>query len=131
MRQPCGHDPMILLVEDDEDIRETLSEILRSEGFDIEAVANGQEAMVFLNRRHPCIILLDLMMPVMNGWQVIDAIRRDPLLQNVPFCILSAIADSAAPGDAECVIQKPVNLTKLIQVVRRCCSEEKSSHPST
>src|ERR1044071_1184503 len=80
--QPCT---MILVVEDDSAIREVLTDVLESEGYQVLNAANGREAIQLLRSSTlPCLILLDLMMPVMNGWQFRDEQRQDPLLAPVP-----------------------------------------------
>ena len=91
----------ILIVEDDSDLREALSEVLRDEGYSVESAADGREALDRLRRDlRPSLILLDLTMPVMNGWQFRAEQRRDPALSEIPVVVLSAgdhLADQMVP----------------------------------
>ena len=119
----CGHDHTVLIVEDDQDIRESLAEILATEGYTVRTAGNGQDALEMLKLQRPCLVLLDLMMPVMNGWQVAAEIRDNPKLPTIPFCILSAISDQA-PAGTVCILRKPLDLEKLLAVVHRYCSDQ-------
>ena len=87
----------LLLVEDDDDLREDFALILRSRGYRVEVAANGAEALARLRARAPlpCIILLDLMMPVMSGWELRSAQLADPVLAGIPVIVLTA----ASPRD--------------------------------
>jgi CheY-like chemotaxis protein len=105
--------PSILIVDDDRDIREALGEILREEGFEVREAANGQQAMMQLAHGKPDVMLLDLMMPVMSGWQVLQAVRSSQELADLPVVVLSAIE---APGCRD-YIQKPVSLDRLLELL--------------
>ncbi len=113
--------PYILIVDDDRDLRETLDEVLRDEGYSVRGVANGEEALELLRRSPPpCLILLDLMMPVMNGWQFRSAQLADPKLADIPVCVISAAAVGGIPS-AQCHLNKPVELEQLLQVIAVHC----------
>ncbi|MBC7545053.1 MAG: response regulator, partial [Candidatus Sericytochromatia bacterium] len=80
----------ILIVEDDIDIRETLAEILADEGYSVASAANGLDAISYLQTEAmPCVILLDLMMPVMSGWEFRAKQQQDPTLAGIPVVVLS------------------------------------------
>src|SRR5437879_4762765 len=82
----------IVLVEDQDDFRELLAELLVIEGYAVEVAANGREAYLRLKRAPlPDLILLDLMMPVMNGWGFLNARQSDPALAAIPVILLSAM----------------------------------------
>jgi len=113
----------VLIIEDDPDLREMMAQLLGLEGFQADAVANGREALEHL--RHcpaPNLILLDLMMPVMDGWEFRRAQRRDPKLADVPVVVLSAL-DPARAGDIGAVdfLKKPLDFDRLMSLVRRHC----------
>jgi CheY-like chemotaxis protein len=112
----------ILVVEDDINIRADLTEILRDHGYDVFAARDGQTALTHLkNDGPPSLILLDLTMPVMSGWEFRKAQLRDPALAHVPVLILSgdaAIAQEAASMHAAGFIQKPFSLESLVQTVQ-------------
>ena len=115
--------PSILIVEDDLDIRDTVSQILEDEGYPVASAANGQEALDYLRGADlPGLILLDLMMPVMNGWQFRTEQQRDPRLSAVPVVVLSAdsnVQEKAASLGAVGCIQKPIHLSDLLDTVDR------------
>src|SRR5256885_16617023 len=81
---------LVLVIDDDPDILQTLGLCLSSEGYRVLMAANGKEALDILERERPSVILLDLMMPVMDGWQFVAVMdhrgRRD-----VPLLILCAV----------------------------------------
>jgi CheY-like chemotaxis protein len=117
----------ILVVDDDADVRETLAETLAFEGYTTEQAANGQEALDYLrNNPAPCLVLLDLMMPVMNGYDFLNAIRSEPALSSVSVFIVSAAAreqvEAAAKSSAAVgVLTKPVQLAALLGAVEKFC----------
>lgn len=115
--------PQVLIVEDDLDIRDALSQILEEEGYAVATAANGQEALdVLRTGPPPRIILLDLMMPVMNGWQFRAEQRNDPSLSRIPVIVISAdnnVADKArAIGVHEC-FRKPIEISGLLATLAR------------
>src|SRR5262245_24697691 len=90
------HGP-ILIVEDDADLRDMMAQLLTLEGFKTETVANGRDALEYLQKGDPPdLILLDLMMPVMDGWEFRRRQREDPALANVPVVVLSALDQTRA-----------------------------------
>lgn len=113
----------VLIVEDDPDIRETLQHILESAGYEAPAAANGREALDRLGgMRPPCLVLLDLMMPVMDGWAFLKALDQDDVLAGVPIVIVSAYTDRAGALErAAQVLKKPVDIQALMDVVREHC----------
>ena len=115
----------ILIVEDDADLREALSEVLRDEGYTVAMAADGREALDHLRRQsHPSLILLDLTMPVMNGWQFRAEQRRDPDLSGIPVVVLSAserLAEQVAPLGITDYVRKPIELGYLLRLIERYC----------
>ena len=114
----------ILVVEDNDDVREMMSVTLELEGHDVVTAANGQQALDKLHRgTEPCMILLDLMMPVMNGWQFQEEVAKDPKLADIPVVVVSAM-----PGErcrrlpAAAFIPKPIDVDKLLDVVCEYCN---------
>jgi CheY-like chemotaxis protein len=111
-----------MVVEDDADTRDLIVEILQDDGYAVISAGNGREA---LDASHglpgaPSIILLDLMMPIMNGWEFLDARRHDPSLAGVPVLVLSAdpTRQLAAQHGVAAVIAKPFDLSRLLRLVR-------------
>ena len=118
-----GSDQYILLVEDDLDISEAIQSILEEEKYNVKCTFNGKEALDFLAtaKNTPCLILLDIMMPQMNGYEFREAQLQDPLIANIPTIILSAAGkyeNIEKLNFKEC-LKKPLDLETLIDVVKR------------
>jgi len=116
----------VLVVEDDADIRQALLEILEEHGFNAAGVKHGAEALQFLTQASdlPCLILLDLMMPVMDGVAFREAQRQDPRLSAIPVVVLSAYRDvneQAVGLDAVSVLMKPPSVRELVTVLNAHC----------
>jgi CheY-like chemotaxis protein len=112
----------VLIVDDDPAIRTLLVDLLEDEGYEVASAANGQEALRYLHdaQTPPRIILLDLMMPVMSGWQFRDVQRQRPELAQIPVIVLSAsenLPEAARVLAASAYVPKPVNLERLTQIV--------------
>jgi len=117
----------VLVVEDDVDIRDLIADILRLEGYAVDAVENGQEALEILRKGGPPprVILLDMMMPVMNGWEFRAAqAAEDPRIAAIPVVILTGggNASAAAQGlGVDTFLRKPVDLDELLAIVKKYC----------
>jgi CheY-like chemotaxis protein len=124
--RPTRESRRILIVEDDADLREALSEVLRDEGYAVTSAADGQEALDRLRRElRPSLILLDLTMPVMNGWQFRAEQRQDPDLSEIPVVVLSAgehLAQQMSPLGIDDFVPKPIELGHLLQKIERYCA---------
>ena len=110
----------VLLVEDEPDIRETLREVLESEGYLVQTAANGQEALDLIHHEKPALILLDLTMPVMNGYDVLRALKANGELAKIPVTIVSAIASNSNCGGTP-FVTKPIDLDTLLEIVEKNC----------
>jgi CheY-like chemotaxis protein len=114
-------DEYILIVEDDDDLRETLVDLLYEEGYASCTASNGAEALAFLREAPPPrVLLVDQLMPVMDGDVLVRSLRSIPALAAVPICALAG-DPRQAPGDVEAVIRKPIDVTLLLQVIHRYC----------
>jgi len=82
---------VILLVDDDLTLREMYEERLKAEGFDIIQASNGEEAIKKAKENKPNIILLDIMMPKINGFDVLKEVKADPDLKEIPVIVLTAL----------------------------------------
>ena len=113
----------ILLVDDDLAISEAITDLLADHGHEVRCAPNGKEALAVLRSgARPCMILLDLMMPVMNGWQFAQEKECDPELAQIPMCIITAAgAAQEPPPDAVCVLPKPLQLARLLEIVAQHC----------
>ena len=112
--------PTVLLVDDDEAVRSMMARFLRWEGFAIVEASNGQEALTHLQAGCGAgAILLDLRMPVMDGWTFRRAQREDPLIADIPVVILSgADAQRFAELDAVAAFEKPVEISTVADLLR-------------
>ena len=120
-RAPLDQCP-VLIVEDDEDLRDMMAQMLTIEGFDASAVSNGREALDYLKREtRPHVILLDLMMPVMDGWEFRRRQKADPELAPLPVIVLSALDPARAAVDATAFLKKPLDFDHLLELVRTHC----------
>ena len=115
----------VLIVEDDADLREMMAQLLTLEGYQIETVANGREALEYLNDApRPDVILLDLMMPIMDGWEFRRRQQGDPALADVPVIVLTALDQAqarAADLNGVDFLKKPLDFDRLLELVRRRC----------
>lgn len=103
-------------MDDDDAIREVLAEVLRDEGYEVTSASNGEQALDELRRhRHPDLLLLDLMMPVMSGWELLELLQARSDLSQIPVVVVSAMN---APGACE-HLAKPIDLDRLLATVRR------------
>jgi len=107
----------VLVVDDDAGIRESLRQVLQDAGYEVVEAADGRQALGMLTPR-PALLLVDLMMPELDGWELLDELARTAPLAEIPVCVLSAIA-SHAPPNAKAVLQKPVDLDALLETVER------------
>jgi CheY-like chemotaxis protein len=115
--------PSILVIEDDPGIRDTVSECLAFEGYSVAQASNGAEGLEYLHGAPtPELIVLDLVMPVMNGTEFIERMRSEPALASIPVVLMTAAGPSpTAIMQAEDHLYKPFDLSTLLDVVARFC----------
>lgn len=117
----------ILVVEDNADARDLLIEWLDALGYPAAAAINGQDALSQLaGGLRPALVLLDLMMPVMDGWTFMNEAMKHNLLSRSEVWVVSAVQGMNAPSGIHGLISKPVDLNTLLPVVRRCCGKGNS-----
>ena len=113
----------VLIVEDDPDSREMFLELLRGAGYSVIAARNGKDAMTFLSANAPPdVVLLDMFMPEMDGWQFRRAQETDPRLASIPVIVVSAVrtaAASAVRSGAAAFLQKPVAPGELLDAIAK------------
>lgn len=110
----------VLVVEDDDALREAVADAISDAGYDVVQAENGRVALAKMRVESPCLVLLDLMMPVMDGWEVVAEMDGDPSLANVPVCIVTA-QDRLPPPRNACLLRKPVTLAALLDTVEKYC----------
>jgi CheY-like chemotaxis protein len=124
--------PQVLIVEDDRDTREMLERFLQLEGFDVRSAPNGHVALQSLQTAgRPCVILLDLMMPVMNGWQFREAQVQDPDFAKIPVIVVTAAGPRGEIPEIEADgwLAKPVDFEQLLSAVQTFCPPPPTPSP--
>jgi CheY-like chemotaxis protein len=124
----------ILLVDDAEDVRDTLTMMLEEEGYAVVALANGSQALDYLDGGPlPGLIVLDLMTPVMTGWELAGILQRDPVLAGVPTIVVTAVQDAGRYGDllqAREILVKPVEPRRMLESVARHFRRDGAAAPA-
>jgi CheY-like chemotaxis protein len=111
--------PVVLVIDDEIDIRESLREVLLDEGYQVDVAADGREGLALARRRRPSAIILDIIMPVMGGAEMYAALQADPVLADIPV-IISTSDPSRAPSGV-LLMKKPVDLPRLLTAVAAIC----------
>ena len=116
--------PFVLLVDDEPDLRTVLSIRLKASGFECETVSNGKEALVRVAQRQPNLIIADLLMPVMDGYELVRRLKSQPATASIPVIVISALPERARQRRAQeltCahVMQKPFEAHELLETIRR------------
>jgi CheY-like chemotaxis protein len=111
----------VLVVDDDASHRTLICDLLEEMGYATRGAANGREALDLLEERMPLAVLLDLRMPVMSGWAVLEALRKLPRTRGLPILIISAYGFEweAELVGASGYISKPVDLDRVRETVLR------------
>lgn len=114
----------VMIVDDDEDIRGTLEELLETEGYSVVTAGNGQEALDLLRGVRPGIIFLDLSMPIMSGREFREAQLADPALAAIPVVVMTAadrVAEKTEGMQIDEILAKPFKLQRLLGLAARHC----------
>ena len=109
----------VLVVDDDEGIRDFIGMVLSDEGYEVMTASDGAAALELIEQRSPTVILLDMRMPIMDGWEFARAYRQRPG-PRAPIIVVSAgreAASRAAEIDAADVLPKPFRLAELLDLV--------------
>jgi two-component system chemotaxis response regulator CheY len=120
---PIDSRSTILVVEDDHDIRVAVRRLLEDEGYEVLTATNGRSALDLLEvlPETPSLILLDLMLPIMDGWHFAEELRLRPRLAEIPIAVMSAYQHLPRPDGIVEFIPKPVNDTRLLRLVAAHC----------
>jgi CheY-like chemotaxis protein len=111
----------VMIVDDDDAIREALEDVLSDEGYEVVGMSDGQQALDYLRaEKRPSAILVDLWMPVMDGWKFLDALLDDPRFSRIPLIVLTAARDQRARDlRVSEVLTKPVQLQQVLGALER------------
>lgn len=115
----------ILIVEDSAEIRLPLQQFLEDEGYSVTVAVNGKEGLALLKTMGvPCLVLLDLMMPVMTGYEFLESKAKDNIVAQIPVAIISAAADRGQVEgmNVQAFIKKPIDLGALLKVIEKHCT---------
>ena len=118
---PDGDTPLsskVLLVEDDDELRDIVGDILEASGYEVVPGGNGKQAIDYLksNGECPSVIVLDLMMPILSGWECLRAIKQDDRLSLIPVIVVTGVHRDRPPG-AAAILKKPFSLADLLDAV--------------
>jgi DNA-binding response OmpR family regulator len=116
----------VLIVDDDAELRDTFRDALSAHGYAALCARNGREALQLLTRPAPgvCVpaaILLDLMMPEMNGWELLARLRASRSLADIPVLVVSVCDAARALEGVASYLEKPVEIGALLDALRVCC----------
>ena len=132
-RKKAAHET-VLVVDDDPEIRESLSELLDHRGYSVLQAENGRRALDLLKAvppRTPCIVVLDLAMPVLDGHQFLKYRAEDPVLRHIPVVVVSGNPMPQHPLEGiEAYLQKPLEPDVLLEIIRRTCDEKLGNRKS-
>lgn len=106
----------VLVVEDDRDNRELMAQILEGAGYDVVAVEDGADAIAFATRDRPGLVVLDLKLREIDGWEVLAAMRAKPSLRDVPVLVVSALLAASVPPRVT-LLKKPFLPAELLAMV--------------
>jgi CheY-like chemotaxis protein len=122
----------VLVIDDDEGVRFVLQRILEHDGFDVETAEDGEQGVIAARERLPQIIILDLMMPHVDGFQALEQLAEDERTVSIPVIVLTARAESSMrdrcmEAGAEVVMTKPFEPTSLAEQIARILAARPAS----
>ena len=124
------HAPIVLVVDDDPNARELLRRHLQRGGYAVRMAANGEEALQLARTLQPDVVTLDALMPQMDGWAVLSAMKEDAVLAEIPV-IMVTIVDNQSIGfslGAADYLVKPIDRDRLVRALEKCCPRGAPRH---
>lgn len=110
----------ILVVDDERDLLTAVAGVLKDEGYDVIECSDGAEALQRLATQKPDAALIDVMMPVMSGFELADVLRKDPRFKKLPIVIMSAVETADVDKNAFAgFLKKPFKLKRLLQLLEQ------------
>lgn len=122
----------VLVIDDDPWITRSTKMVLEAEGFDVSTASNGEDGIARARQFPPAVILLDIMMPGLDGWETLERLKVDEATKDTPVVVFSARASSRGPGDprvsrdkgAAGFVGKPFEPSRLVELIRRHVSDQ-------
>lgn len=113
----------VLVVDDDDDNLQLLTALLRKEGYTVSEVHNGATALELLGEGlDPDLILTDLMMPVMSGWDFCESLKRSPTYRSIPIVVTCGMAiEPRGKLQVEAAFEKPIDTKALLKKLQELC----------
>jgi CheY-like chemotaxis protein len=119
--ETADQEAYVLVVDDDPDSREILRLVMRNIQMSVREAHNGFDALEMIQARLPRLILLDLMMPIMDGFQVLTRLRSDPRTRSIPIIVVTGITEGfetlPLPGVSRVLVKGSFNIPQIRQVV--------------
>jgi CheY-like chemotaxis protein len=109
----------VLVVDDSDDLLMTVQDALRQHGYRVHAVHDGLKALTMLASNPVDLIVLDMSMPIMSGWEFLDARSADPLLASIPVVVLTGVA-VGVDGPWSALVAKPLKIEQLVAAIEGC-----------
>jgi CheY-like chemotaxis protein len=111
----------ILVVEDDPTLREAFELVFREMGYEVATAANGEQALEHIRLQRPTFMFIDLVMPVMSGFRLIEMLQTDASLSDIPMVAMTACSVTAPVGVK--VMRKPFRTDTALELVRLHCGD--------
>jgi len=124
----------VMVVDDVPVIRETIAKLLRYEGFETICASNGLEALAFLRTSAPDVMLVDIMMPEMDGMQLLANLRSEPRWRDMPVIVMSALNDDSHQnqaqqlGASEYLVKTHFSAMQILESIRRFTDKKNLQH---
>jgi len=124
----------ILIVDDDFGLAVITADLLRAAGYDVALASNGKLGLASLTERPADLVLVDLMMPVLDGLEMIQQLRADPRSAAIPVILMTALREAVPTGEAalhDAVLIKPFSMAELLTTLRRLLPPERPAPVSS
>lgn len=125
---------VVLVVDDEQGIVAVLSRLLADEGWTVHGAHDGAEALLLIGRTAPSVVLVDYVMPLMDGAALVKALRRDPAGRAIKVVVMSGLSETMIARKVkhyDGFIQKPFAFADLVRVLDRCAPPEKRGRRSS
>lgn len=112
----------ILVVEDEFDVQQVVADVLRDEGYEVHVCGNGREALEKLSEHRPDAVLMDVMLPLLSGTQVLETLRQTSNLETLPVILMSEVRPRVPETLSwQGFLKKPFRIEQLLAAVARVC----------